>query len=40
MTDKDMMEYTGWMLADAGRQMLQAALIYAVPISAYWIFVG
>jgi hypothetical protein len=40
MTDNDMIEYTSWMLADVGRQMLWAAAIYAVPVAAYWILVG
>jgi hypothetical protein len=40
MTNPEMIEYTAWMLADAGKQLLQAVAIYVVPISAYWIFVG
>jgi len=40
MTDNDMIEYTVWMLADVGRQLLAATAIYAVPVAAYWILVG
>jgi hypothetical protein len=40
MNNTDMIDYTSWMLADASQQLLQAALIYAVPVAAYWILVG
>ncbi len=40
MTNPEMIEYTAWMLADVGRQLLQAVAIYAVPVAAYWILVA
>ena len=40
MTDTNMIEYSSWMLADAGKQLLQAVAIYVVPISAYWLMVA
>jgi hypothetical protein len=40
MTDTNMIEYSSWVLADVGRQMLWAAAIYAVPVAAYWSLVG
>jgi hypothetical protein len=40
MNDQDMMEYTQWILADTAKQLLPAALIYVVVLSAYWTFVA
>jgi hypothetical protein len=40
MTDKDMMEYTAWMIKESATQMIYAVGIYAVALSAYWILVG
>jgi len=37
MNDK---EYALWVWKDFYTQMIQAAAIYAVPITTYWIMVG
>jgi hypothetical protein len=40
MQDKDMIEYSQWMIADTVKQLIPAVGIYAVALGAYWIFVG
>lgn len=40
MKDKEMMEYSQWMLAGAGKMALQAVAIYGALLGAYWIFIG
>lgn len=40
MNDKELLEYSNWMLVDAGKQLIQAVAIYAAALGAYWVFVG
>ena len=40
MNEKEMAEYSQWMWAETGKLALQAVVIYAAALGAYWIFVG
>jgi hypothetical protein len=33
-------EYAKWVLADTGRYMIQAVVIYGVALGAYWMMVA
>lgn len=37
MNDK---EYAEWVVADTMQQVVQAVTIYAVILTAYWVFIG
>ena len=36
MTEKEMVEYSQWMWADALRQVVKGVVIYAVLLITYW----
>jgi hypothetical protein len=40
MNDKEMIEYSQWMWADAAKMAVQAVAVYGALLGAYWIFVG
>ena len=37
MNDK---EYAEWMISDTLSQVMPALMIYAVALTAYWVFIG
>lgn len=40
MNEKEMIEYSQWMWADALRQVAQGVVVYAILLVVYWGFVA
>ena len=40
MNDQELAEYSQWMWADTAKQLAQAAMVYAVPLTIYWTLVA
>lgn len=40
MNDKELLEYSNWMIKDTFKHLVPAVVIYAVALGAYWVFIG